>query len=291
MRAAALPTRSLEHRRDRCFQAFVGITGDQLHALEAACDQAAQERVPERTVFARADVEAEHLALAILIDAHSDHHGHADHAVLLAHFDERGVQLNVRVAAVELAGAEAFHFSIERLAQTADLALGNPAHAERLDQVVDTTGADAVDVGFLDHRDQGTLAAAAGLEQGRVIATVAHARDPQLDAADASVPGALAIPVAFTHAARATLVLVGAHVLRDFELHQFLGHGAHALAQEIDVLVEFGLAQQLDKSHPQILGHRLVPPFGDQDNPDGSRRWPAASTAFVKAHTSGDSTR
>src|SRR5207237_6467791 len=31
------------------------------------------------------------------------------------------------------------------------------------------------------------------------------------------------------------------------------------------------------------------PLFGDVDNPDGNRRWPAAATAYVNYHTSGDS--
>ena len=81
------------------------------------------------------------------------------------------------------------------------------------------------------------------------------------------------------------LVLVGSHVLGHFELHQLLSHGAYALAKKVDVLVELGLAQQLQKSHPQILGHRSIPPFGDVDNPDKNRRWPAASTAYVKKPT------
>jgi hypothetical protein len=89
--------------------------------------------------------------------------------------------------------------------------------------------------------------------------------------------------VALPGPARRALVLVGSDVLGNFELHQLLSHGPHALAQEVDVLVELGLAQQLLKRHPQILGHRLVPPFGDQDNPDGNRRWPAASSAYVKS--------
>jgi hypothetical protein len=41
---------------------------------------------------------------------------------------------------------------------------------------------------------------------------------------------------------------------------------------------------------PAVLGHRSVSSFGDVDNPDGNRRWPAASTAYVKKpHTSVDS--
>jgi hypothetical protein len=71
--------------------------------------------------------------------------------------------------------------------------------------------------------------------------------------------------------------------VRSFVLHQLLSHGAHALAYKVDVLVELGLAQQLEKRHPQVLGHRSIPPFGDLDNPDGKRRWPAASTAYVKS--------
>src|SRR5262245_46063656 len=52
------------------------------------------------------------------------------------------------------------------------------------------------------------------------------------------------------------------------------GHGrrrARNRNQEVHVTIQFGLAQQLLKRHPQVLGHRLwSPSFGDLDNADGN---------------------
>jgi hypothetical protein len=55
---AALPTGiASEHRPDRGLEAFVGIRDDQLHPVQAAGLQRAQESGPERPVLAVADVE------------------------------------------------------------------------------------------------------------------------------------------------------------------------------------------------------------------------------------------
>jgi site-specific DNA recombinase len=52
-----LPRRA-EHAPDRALEALVGVRDDQLHALEAALDQAPQERGPEGLGLARAEVQA-----------------------------------------------------------------------------------------------------------------------------------------------------------------------------------------------------------------------------------------
>jgi len=51
-----------EHLADRVLQALVRIRDDELHAGEAALDQAAEEVSPERLCLALAAVEADHLA-------------------------------------------------------------------------------------------------------------------------------------------------------------------------------------------------------------------------------------
>src|SRR5438477_8710456 len=186
--------------------------------------------MPEGTILAGSHVEPEHLTLAVLIDADSDHHRHADDAVFLPHLDERRVQLHVGVAPIELAGPKALYLCVQRLAQPADLAFGDAADAERFGQVVHTPGIDTVDVRLLNHCHQCTLTTAARLQQGRVVATITYTRHPQLNAPDASVPIPIAIAVTLPGAVGPALVLLGPDVLGDFELHQLLGHCANALA-------------------------------------------------------------
>ena len=50
------------------------VGDDQLHADQAALDQAAQELAPERLGLGLADVEADDLAAAGLVHAVGDHH-------------------------------------------------------------------------------------------------------------------------------------------------------------------------------------------------------------------------
>ena len=58
---AALPGGAGQHGGDRVHQAGVGVGGDQLHAGQAAGDQAAQERQPARAVLGAGHVDAEDL--------------------------------------------------------------------------------------------------------------------------------------------------------------------------------------------------------------------------------------
>src|SRR3954451_10751509 len=285
MRAAALPAGTLKNATDRDLQSFVGVASDQLHAAESARDQAAQKRMPERAVFTRPDVQPEHFALAVLIDANGDHHGHADDAMILPDLHEGGVKLNVREGPFELARSKLLHFRIQRLTQTADLALAHAVDAEGFDQVIHTTRAHAVDVRLLDHRDQGAFTASARLEQCRVVAAVTYPRHAQFDAADTGIPLTIAIAIAFASATGAALILVGSDVLRDLELHELLSHRPYALAQKVDVLVEFRLAQQLKKRHPQILGHRLVPPSEIWTIPMGTAGGRPRQRPMSKPHT------
>src|SRR5262245_30723245 len=53
----------------------------------------------------------------------------------------------------------------------------------------------------------------------------------------------------------------------------------HPVAQEIHITIQFGLAQQLVKRHPQVLGHRLWSPFSEISTiPMETIRWSFVST-------------
>ena len=71
---AALPGRAEQHAADRGLQALVGVGDHQLHSVQAAGLQRAQERGPERAVLAVPDVEAEHLPPAVGGHPGGDHH-------------------------------------------------------------------------------------------------------------------------------------------------------------------------------------------------------------------------
>ena len=69
---AALPG-AAEHPGDRGLQPFVVVGDAQADAVEAAGAQRAQELEPERLGLDLADVEADHLAPAGLVDGVGDH--------------------------------------------------------------------------------------------------------------------------------------------------------------------------------------------------------------------------
>jgi hypothetical protein len=148
-----------------------------------------------------------------------------------------------------------------------------------LTKSVDAPGAHALHVRFLNHRHQRAFTTPPRLEQRRVVATIAHTRHAQFDAADARVPGAISITVAFAGPLNATFVLLRANVLSDLNLHQLLRQHTHPVAQEVHVTIQLGLAQQLVKRHPQTLGHRLWSPFSEISTiPMETIRWSFVST-------------
>ena len=161
--AAALPG-AAEHLADRLLEAGVGVGDDQLHAGEAALDEAAQEAAPERFGLGLADVEADHLAVAGLVHGVGEHQRLADDAAAVADLLDLGVEPQVRVAALERPVAERVDLLVEAGADPRDLALGDP-QPERLDDLVDLAGRDAGDVGLLHDRDQRLLGAAARLQE------------------------------------------------------------------------------------------------------------------------------
>jgi len=98
-------------------------------------------------------------------------HAVGDHQRLVAHpagladpFD-LGVQPQIRVAALQRPLPEDTDLLVQATAQPGDLVLGQAGNAKLLDQPIDPPGADAVDVGLLDDRDQGLLGPPAGLQE------------------------------------------------------------------------------------------------------------------------------
>ena len=230
----------------------MGIRDHQLDAAQAAALELAQELDPEGLGLRGADRHAEHLAPAVGVDADRDDHRDRDDAPGLAHLHVGRVDPEIGPVALDRPLEEGPHALVDLLAQAADLALGDAGHAQRLDQLVDRAGRDALDVGFLDHRRQRLLGHPARLQEAREVAALPQLGDAQLDRPGAGLPVPVAIAVALRQPLGAALAIAGAGQALHLQLHQALGGKADHLAQQIGV---GALLQQLAKGHP-VVGHR-----------------------------------
>jgi hypothetical protein len=89
----------------------VRIRDDQLHAGQTALDQRPQERSPERLGLALADVEADHLPVAGLVDGVGEHERLLHHPAAVSHLLDLRVEPQVRVAALQGPVTERLHHS------------------------------------------------------------------------------------------------------------------------------------------------------------------------------------
>ena len=105
---------------------------------------------------------------------------------------------------------ERFDPGVDLLAQPADLALGDAAHAHGPDRIVDRAGRDAMHVSFLHHRGERLLRQPARLQEGRKVAALAQLGDAQFDCARARLPCPVAIAVALVDPISAALAMGGA---------------------------------------------------------------------------------
>src|SRR3954454_7449253 len=267
MDPAPLPARAVEGRLDRALEFLMRIADHQLDPAEASRHQAAEEPEPERAILTRPDVEPQHLTLAIAVDADRDHDRRANNPAIVSGLHERGIQPDIRIAAFEWAPSEPLHFFVERLAQPTDLALRDPIQPQRLHQIVDLPRRHALDVCLAHHRHQRLLAPPTGLQHGREVAPVTHARHPQPDRPDPRVPLPLAVPVPLPAPLGGPLVTFRSEVLADLDFHQGLTQHTHSVTQEIHVPVLLRLAHQLCQCHAHRVGHRCGPSARDPDNP------------------------
>src|SRR5690606_23045083 len=111
------------------------------------------------------------------VDANSDYRRRRDDPSALALLEVGGVDPQIGPLALDGPREEGVHPLVDLGNQSADLALRYPAGAHGLDQIVDRTGRDAVDVSLLDHRRQGLLRRAARLQEAREVAALPELRD------------------------------------------------------------------------------------------------------------------
>src|ERR1700677_5312862 len=151
------------------WKALVRIRYHQLHTAQAPSGQRAQKVRPERLCFAWAHRHAEHFSYAIAVHGDGDYYRLGDDAAGFTRLHVGRVDPQIRPIPFDRAVEECMHPLIDLAAQAADLALGNPAHAHRLDQLVHRTGRDALDVSLLDHGRERLLARPARLQKAREV--------------------------------------------------------------------------------------------------------------------------
>ena len=208
--------------------------------------------------FRRADIEAEHFAPSVSVDADRDDDGDRNDAAGLAHLHVGGVEPDIGPIAFERPVQEGLHLVVDLAAQPADLALGDAGHAHRSHQIVDRARRDALDVSFLHHGGECLLRHAARLQKAREVAALAEFRDAQLDRTGTRFPHPIAVAVALIDPIGITRTMRGAGQVLDLQLHQALRGKADHLAQQIGI---GALLQESAKVH-HLIGHRRVLVFG-----------------------------
>jgi hypothetical protein len=252
--AAALPCRA-QHLGDSGFEAFVGIGDHELDASQSPAGQLAQELRPDRLGFGCANFHAEHLAPAVGIDAHGDDDGNRDNASAAADLQVGRVDPQIGPIALDGAFREGLYLRVDLLAEPADLALRDAAHAHRLDQVIHRTGRDALDVGLLDNGGESLLGHAPRFEEAREVGALSELGNAQLDGPRPRLPVPLAVAVALYEPQWALLAVGGSGGPAHLHLHQPLGRKADHLTKKIGV---GRLLYQRTQVH-YVVGHRSVP--------------------------------
>ena len=174
-------------RRIAAFSPFMSIRDNQLHAAQAAPQQALEERSPKRFRFGWANVQADDLAFAVGVCGHGDYCRNRNHAPALALLEAGRVQPKIGPIANKRTIQEGADTAVDALAPLAHRALADPSQPHRLRQVVHPPGRHAVDPGFLDHGDQRLLRRLARLQERREVAALPQLGDAQLQAAQPRV--------------------------------------------------------------------------------------------------------
>jgi hypothetical protein len=252
--AATLPG-GAEHLGDGGLEAFMGVGDYQLHATQTAPGEAAQELHPERLGLAVANCHAEHLPPAVGVDADGDDHRDGDDVVVAPHLQIGGIEPDIGPLAFDLPPQECIHPLVDLAAQARHLALADAVHAERLHQVIDRAGGDALDVGFLDDRSQRLLGHPARFQEAGEVAAMAQLGNAQLDGAGAGAPVSVAVAVTLVGALGAAFAWCGAAQRLGLQRHQAFGGKADHLAQERRV---GALLEQRAKGD-LVIGHRRGP--------------------------------
>ena len=140
--------------------------------MQAAADQALEERRPEGLGLTGADVQPDDLAFALGVGRHSDDRRNRDDAAAFPLLEVSRVQPQIRPIADQRAIQEGIHPVVDVLAQLAHRAFADAPQPHRLHQVVHPARRHAADPRLLDYRHQRLLRRFAGLQEGREVASL-----------------------------------------------------------------------------------------------------------------------
>src|SRR4029077_10258322 len=105
----------------------------------------------------------------VAVNPDGDDHGGRDDAARLAGPHVGRVEPKIGPIALDRPVEKGLHLAVDFFAKTTDLALGDPGHAHRLDQLIDRAGRDTLDVGLPDDRGQRLLGRPTRLEKAREV--------------------------------------------------------------------------------------------------------------------------
>ncbi len=236
------------------------VADGELDAVQAASPQRAQELQPEGLGLDLTDVQADHLAHAVVVDGVGDHERLGHDTAAVTDLDVLGVQPQIRIGAGQRPLAELSDVLVEVAAQPADAVLAHRLDAELLDEAVDLARAHAVDVGLHHHADDRLLTAPPRLKEAREVRRPRpRPGDLKLDLTDPCLPRPLAIPVEVGHALGRPLAAPRARQLDDLGLHQLTHDQRHRLTQQVTVLAGHRARDDIGRGHHPVLGHRGAP--------------------------------
>ena len=255
---AALPCGAGEDLLYRALEALVGVAGDADDAVDPACAQRQQERLPAVVGLGVDGVEAEQAPVAARAGADGGDERGRLHAPGVPALDVGGVEPDVGVADVgQVAFLQVGDRLVQRRAHPRHLAGAHAVDAYGLRHALHLPSGHAVGHHLGDRGDDRAVRARVALDQvlGEVAAG-AQLRDPEVDGADAG--GELALAVAISPVAGlAGLVGLGVHDLVD----ERLGHDPDQLRHVHHAVVESRHQGRIGRHFVYRVHMRLLPFF------------------------------
>ena len=207
--AAALPDCAEEIGDGRIY-ALMGIGDHELHAAQAPASRAAQEVGPEGLALGLADRHAEHFAATVTVDAHGDVEGDRHYPACPPHLDVTCIHSVVWPIAFDWPLEEGLRAPVNFSAESADLALRDAAHVHCLDQIIDRSYRDILNISFLSDSGQRFFGHPPGLKNFKEVTALSQLGDAQLNRARPGLPVAISVSIALSEALDIHLAVNGA---------------------------------------------------------------------------------
>ena len=259
VRAATLPGRAGQVRRDGFDQARVRVAGDQAHAGQAAGCQVGEELVPRGTGFAGGHAQAEDLAVPVSVDPDRDQRDGVDHPAPFADLHRECVRGHERERSRlgQRPVAELLHDLVQISGHPRDLRLAQPVDPQGFHELVHAAGADPGEVAVSDDGDQRRLRALAALEQPfGEVGPGPQLRDRHVDRADTRVEVTVAVPVALRGAGRAGPAVLGPDHRVGVSREQRVDDRLQQRSHQIRAGLSQGFTQQASRVDNVWCGHR-----------------------------------